>query len=146
MRDGPEGALMGLFSRAFRNIRRVVSDVGQVAQVVAPIALPLIGGALAGQLVSRLLPQPSQLPEMAAATVAATRCPPAGVVRGGFSAPFQSRNFSSGGSLAARAASTFLARPALGRNVTGRRAPPMIPAGCPSMAARRFIVPGFRRF
>jgi len=138
---------VGLFSRAFRNITRVVADVGQVARVVAPIALPLIGGALAGQLVSRLLPsQPSQLPPRAAAAVAATRCPPAGVVRGGFSAPFQSANFSSGGSLPGRFASTFQARRALGRNVARRPPPRMVPAGCPGAQDRRFITPGFRRF
>lgn len=134
---------MGLFSRAFRNIRRVVADVAPIVQAIAPIALPLIGGALAGAVISRIGGR-SELPPAAAATVAATRCPQPGVISGGFSAPFQSANFSTGGSLPGRAASTFIARRALGRNVA-RPQPVRRAAVCPQPASR-FIVPGFRRF
>lgn len=47
---------MGLFSRLRRNIRRIGRDVGEIAEAVAPIAVPLLLGGVGAAILPQLLP------------------------------------------------------------------------------------------
>lgn len=130
---------MGLFSRAFRNIRRVVRDVAPIAAAIAPIALGVGAGALISQV---LAPQAAQIPAATRAQVARTRCPASGAQGRGFSAPFQSANFTTGGSLPGRSAAVFQRRLAVGRDVRRRVFRPRFRRALSFRSTRRFTVPG----
>jgi len=103
----------------FRNIERIFEDVAPIAAALAPAFIPgplgfIASAALTG--ISRNNPsQPAQ--QVAAQQVfARQQCPPMGVPRGGFSGPFRSAFFPSGGALAGRGlAGSFFAGNVLGR-------------------------------
>jgi len=128
---------MGLFTRLRRNIFRAVEDVAPIVQVVAPIVAPGVGGFIASRIagaVGRRVER-SNAPQRSTATairagapVIRPVCRRLGTLGGGFSAPFQARNFISGGSFPGRSVATFGGRVPVGRDIRARFCPDPTPA------------------
>jgi len=145
---------MGLFSRIKRNILRGVQDVAPIVQIAAPFVAPGLGGLIASQLAARV--RRSNSPTRNSATAIARggpiirpTCPRRGVVGGGFSAPWNARNFISGGSFPGRSIATRGGRVPVGRDITSRFCPtpaPEVPVV--TTPQRRFsgISPGVSTF
>lgn len=100
----------------------LIREAIPLAAQIAPFALPGLGGIAASAGLS-LLASNNQNPLQragAAAVMARQQCPPMGVPRGGFSRPFQSAFFSSGGSLPGRGMqASFVGGTAIGRPSAG---------------------------
>jgi len=115
---------MPLFSGLFRLVQEAVP----LAAAIAPLALPGLGGVFAGAGINLLasgMQNPVQQAGFQQAMVRA-QCPPLGVPGGGFSSPFQSTFFQSGGSLAGRGMqASFVGGTAIGRPRG------VCPAACP---------------
>jgi len=127
---------MGLFSSIRKNLSRVIRDVAPLGAVVAQVALPGIGGAFLGGAIGSLA-APSAAPRVNApaaqlrgGSVIQPRCPRPGILGRAFSAPFQAANFSTGGAVPGRIASTFQPRGFVGRAVN-----PPLPRALPAVSA-----------
>lgn len=121
---------MGLFSgfsRLTRNISRVFTDVAPIVAAVAPIVAPGFGGFIAGAIAEQFI-QPG---------VVGARPVPAPInpcQAPAFSAPFQARMFTSGGSPSGRELANFNSfqpRSAVGRRVVDRCPPSGTCPTCP---------------
>lgn len=125
---------MGLVDRLTRNIRRVVSDVAPLAAAGAGVAFPGIGGQIAAAAIRRVIPTASEvsLRRASAAQARVNSCAVPGVAGTSFSAPFQSRFFSEGGSIAGRQFQTTFppTTGAVGRQVVPPACPSTCPQGC----------------
>jgi len=122
---------MGVFrfvDRLTRNLTRVVTDVAPIAAAAAPILLPGFGGIVAGAIAQQFVAEPGVVgarPQIAVTDPCQ---------RPSFSAPFQARNFQTGGSPSGRNMAflnTFQPRSAVGRQVVSR-CPPNGTCPCPS--------------
>lgn len=137
----------GIIPAFIPGVPQLIRETIPLAAQLAPFALPGIGGIAASAGLS-LLASNNQNPVQragAAAVMARQQCPPMGVPRGGFSRPFQSAFFSSGGSLPGRGMqASFVGGTAIGRPQAGC---PPVACPCPGGGgARRGFRGGLTRF
>lgn len=121
--------LQNLLGRIGTNLGRVLEDVAPVAAAAAPFLVPGLGGLAISQGLNFLTDSRSSPVQNAArsAVVQQRACPSNQLLGRGFSAPFQSAFFRSGGSLPGRGLQAdFRPRFIMGREVS--RCPP---TACP---------------
>jgi len=118
---------MGLFSRVAKNLQRVFADAAPIVSAVAPFVAPGIGGLVISNIAARFAQaQPTRSSAAvinAGGSLIPPTCRPMGVVGGGFSGPYQARNFTSGGSFSGRPVATFGGRVPVGRDIRAQFCP-----------------------
>jgi len=133
--------LLSSVSRLFRNVDRVIEDVSPIVGAAAPFLIPGPGGFILSQLAQagaapqRAPTRPSVSAINAGAPLVRPTCRPMGVQGQAFSAPFQARNFPTGGAFPGRTVNPFGG----GRVPVGRDIPKGI--RCPKPAGPSFPGP-----
>jgi len=129
---------MGLASRLLRNLDRIVEDVSPIVGAVAPLLIPGPGGFIVSQLAAsaaqRAPTRPPASAIRAGAPLVRPTCRPMGVIGRAFSAPFQARNFPTGGAFPGRQLVFTGGRIPVGRDI-------IAPKDCPSRFVPTPITP-----